>query len=89
MNVQKEERVEDSLELLMEDEEGEVVEDSFDKIQEQKQDDNEEEVSSWVPMDFDLMKIVNNKCLFMSKKKKTNVCYDLKKNVCYEKNITY
>lgn len=47
MNVQKEERVEDSLELLMEDEEGEVVEDSFDKIQEQKQDDdNEEEVSS-------------------------------------------
>lgn len=43
MNVQKEERVEDSLELLMEDEEGEVVEDPFDKIQEQKQDDNEEE----------------------------------------------
>lgn len=55
MNVQKEERVEDSLELLMENEEGEVVEDSFDKIQEQKQDDNEEEeVSPWVPMDFDL-----------------------------------
>jgi len=34
MNVQKEERVEDSLELLMEGEEGEVVEDSFDNIQE-------------------------------------------------------
>lgn len=41
-------------------------------------------------MDFDLnedadyegKKIVNNKCLFMSKKKK-------KTNVCYEKNITY
>ena len=32
MNVQKEERVEDSLELLMEGEEGEVVEDSFDNI---------------------------------------------------------
>lgn len=46
MNVQKEERVEDSLELLMEDKEGEVVEDSFDKIQEQKQDDDNEEVSS-------------------------------------------
>lgn len=79
MNVQKEERVEDSLELLMEDEEGEVVEDSFDKIQEQKQDDDNEEVSSWVPMDFDLMKIVNNKCLFMSKKKKQMFVTILKK----------
>jgi hypothetical protein len=36
MNIQKEERVQDSLELLMEGVEGEVVEDSFDKIQEQK-----------------------------------------------------
>jgi len=36
MNVQKEERVEDSLELLMECEEGEVLEDSFDNIQEKK-----------------------------------------------------
>ncbi|MCI97275.1 hypothetical protein A2U01_0118576, partial [Trifolium medium] len=39
-----EEIVEDSLELLMEGEEGEIVEDSFDNIleQEQEQDDNEE-----------------------------------------------
>jgi len=42
MNVKKEERVEDSLELLIRGEEGEIVEDSFDKIQEQ--DDNEEKV---------------------------------------------
>jgi len=53
MNVQKEEKVKDSLELLRRDEEGEIVEDSFDKIQEQEQDDNEEEVSSRVLMDFD------------------------------------
>jgi len=47
MNVQKEEKVEDSLELLMKGEEGAMVEDSFDKIQEQEQDgDEEEEVSS-------------------------------------------
>jgi len=32
--------VEDSLELLMRDEEGEIVEDLFDKIQEQEQYDN-------------------------------------------------
>jgi len=32
-----------SLELLMRGEEGAIVEDSFDKIQEQEQDDNEEE----------------------------------------------
>jgi len=39
--------VEDSLELLMKGEEGAIVEDSFDKIQEQEQDgDEEEEVSS-------------------------------------------
>ena len=37
MEVQKEEKVKDSLELLMRDEEGEIVEDSFDKIQEKKQ----------------------------------------------------
>jgi hypothetical protein len=35
MNVQKKERVEDSLELLMEGEMGKIVEDSFDKIQQQ------------------------------------------------------
>ena len=46
MNVQKEEKVEDLLELLMRGEEWTIVEDSFDKIQEQKQDDNEEKVSS-------------------------------------------
>jgi len=40
VNVQKEEKVEDSLELLMRGGEGAIVEDSFDKIQEQ--DDNEE-----------------------------------------------
>ncbi|CAJ2637781.1 hypothetical protein L195_g044963 [Trifolium pratense] len=50
MNVQKEERVEDSLELLMGGEEGEIVEDSFDKIREQ--DDNEEEVSSRVSINI-------------------------------------
>jgi len=47
MNVQKEEKVEESLELLMKGEERAIVEDSFDKILEQEQDDNEqEEVSS-------------------------------------------
>jgi len=35
--------VEDSLELLMRGEVEAIVEDSFDKIQEQEQDDNEEE----------------------------------------------
>ena len=45
MNVQKEEKVEDSLELPMRSEEGAIVEDLFDKIQEQD-DDEEEEVSS-------------------------------------------
>jgi len=45
MNVQKEEKVEDSLESLMKGEEGAIVEDSFDKIQEQDGDE-EEEVSS-------------------------------------------
>jgi len=44
MNVQKEEKVEDLLKLLMRGEEEAIVEDSFDKIQDQ--DDNEEEVSS-------------------------------------------
>jgi len=42
MNVLREEKVEDSLQLLMRGEEGETIEDSFDKIQEQ--DNNEEEV---------------------------------------------
>ena len=47
MNVQKEEKVEDSLKLLMRGEEGAIVEDSFEKIKEQEQDnDEEEEVSS-------------------------------------------
>jgi len=32
MNVQHEEKVEDSLELLMRDEEGAIVEESFEKI---------------------------------------------------------
>jgi len=45
MNVQKEEKVEDSLKLLMRGEEEAIVEDSFDKIQEQD-DNEEEEVSS-------------------------------------------
>jgi len=44
MNVQNEEKMEDSLELLMRGEKREIVEDLFDKIQEQ--DDNKEEVSS-------------------------------------------
>jgi len=47
MNVQKEEKVEDSLELLMRGEKRAMVEDSSDKIQEQEQNhDEEEEVSS-------------------------------------------
>jgi len=48
MNVQKEEKVEDSLELMIWGEDGTIVEDSFDTIQEQEQeqDDNEEKVSS-------------------------------------------
>ena len=41
MNVQKEERPEDLLERLMGGEEEEIVEDLFDKIEKQKQDDNE------------------------------------------------
>ena len=49
MDLQKEERVEESLEQ----EEGEIVEDSFDKIQEQD-DNEEEEVLSRVVLDFDL-----------------------------------
>jgi len=40
MNVQKEEKVEDLLELLMRGEDWAIVEDSFEKIQEQEQDDN-------------------------------------------------
>jgi len=46
MNIQKEEKVKDSLELLMRSEERAIFEDSFDKIQEQEQDDNEEEEAS-------------------------------------------
>jgi len=46
MNVQNEEKVENSLELLMRGEEGGIVEDLFEKIQEHEQDNNEEEVSS-------------------------------------------
>jgi len=44
INVQKKEKVKNSLERLMRGEDGEIVEDSFDKIHEQEQDDNEEEV---------------------------------------------
>ena len=40
MNVQKKEKVEDLLERLMGGEEGEIVEDSFDKIEKQEQDQN-------------------------------------------------
>jgi len=43
MNIQKEEKVKDSLELLMRGEEKAIFEDSFDKIEEHEQDDNEEE----------------------------------------------
>jgi len=43
MNAQKEEKIEDSLKLLMRGEERAIVEDSFDKIHEQEQDNNEEE----------------------------------------------
>jgi len=43
MNVQKEEKVEDSLEPLMRGEKRATIEDSFEKIQEQEQDNNEEE----------------------------------------------
>jgi len=45
MNVQNEEKVEDSLKLMARGEEGTIVENAFDKIQEQEQDqdDNEEE----------------------------------------------
>jgi len=46
MNVQKEERVENSLKTLMKGEGRAIVEDSFENIQEQEQDNNEEEVSS-------------------------------------------
>ncbi|KAK2369062.1 hypothetical protein QL285_082217 [Trifolium repens] len=49
MKVEKEERVEDSLELLM----GEIVEDSFEKIQEQEY-IGEAEVSSKIPKNHDL-----------------------------------
>jgi len=38
MNVQNEERVEDSLKRMMGGEEGEIVEGSFDKTEEQEQD---------------------------------------------------
>jgi hypothetical protein len=49
MKVENEERVEDSLELLM----GEIVEDSFEKIQEQEY-IGEDEVSSKIPKNPDL-----------------------------------
>jgi len=45
MNVQNEEKVENSLELLMRGEEGAIVEDLFEKIHEQDNNE-EEEVSS-------------------------------------------
>jgi len=43
MNVQKEEKVENSLKTLMKGEGRAIVEDSFENIQEQEQDNNEEE----------------------------------------------
>jgi len=44
MNFQKKKKImEDSLELLMKNIERKIVEDLFDKMQEQEQDDNEEE----------------------------------------------
>jgi len=46
MNVQKEEKAKDSLELLMRGEDKAIVEDLIDKIQEQEQDHDKEEVSS-------------------------------------------
>ena len=55
MNVQKEEKVEDSLELLMRGEERAIVEDSFEKIQEQEQYNNEEEEVSKSRMKVQLL----------------------------------
>jgi len=55
MNVQKEEKVEDSLELLMRGEERAIVEDSFEKIQEQEQYNNEEEEVSKPRMKVQLL----------------------------------
>ena len=43
MNVQKKEKVEDLLKLLMRGEERAIIKDSFENIQEQKQYNNEEE----------------------------------------------
>jgi len=43
MNVQKKEKVEDLLKLLMRGEERAIIKDSFKNIQEQKQYNNEEE----------------------------------------------
>jgi len=43
VNVQKEKKVENSLETLMKGEGRAIVEDSFENIQEQEQDNNEEE----------------------------------------------
>jgi len=70
MNVQKEEKMEDS-ELLMRGEEGAIVEDSFDKIQEEEQDDNEEEVSSVYFLYW--LKIIKKMCTIF--RKLTIVCY--------------
>jgi len=42
MDVQKEEKVQDSLELLMRGKDRAIVEDSYEKIQEHEQDNNEE-----------------------------------------------
>jgi len=61
MNVQKEEKVEDSLELPMRSEEGAIVEDLFDKIQEQD-DDEEEEVSLQEKMHFATFKMTDCDC---------------------------
>jgi len=52
MNVQTKGKVEDSLELLIRGEERAIVEDSFDKIQEQEQNENEEEARSFINIIF-------------------------------------
>jgi len=66
--------VEDSFELLMRGEEGEIVEYSFDKIQEQD-DNEEEEVSSKVLMNFDLNKNADYEFNLRESAKKIGICW--------------
>jgi len=74
MNVQNEEKVEDSFELLMRGEEGEIVKYSFDKIQEQD-DSEEEEVSSRVLMNFDLNEDADYEFNLRESSKKIGICW--------------